>query len=76
MRKPTLKEDKLYCFDSDNKVYCKCGQYGVVFYNTGRDKLICKNCGNYIYKDKKTELKYMMKEKGVCINGNNKGIKI
>ena len=40
MRKQTLKEDILYSFDSENKIYCKCGQYGVVFYNTGRDRLI------------------------------------
>lgn len=76
MRKSRQIAEKLYSFDSDNKVYCKCKQYGVVFYNTGRDRLICKNCGNYIYKDKKTELKYMMKEKGVDINGYNKRIKI
>lgn len=57
-------EDKLYSYDSEHKVYCQCGQYGAVFYNTGRDRLICKNCGNYIYKDKKTEFMYKIKEKG------------
>lgn len=60
--------NSLHKFDSMNKVYCKCGLYGVVFYNTGRDRLICKNCGIFIYKDKKTELKYKMLEKGVIKN--------
>ena len=52
-------KDKLYSYDSEHKVYCRCGQYGAVFYNTGRDRLICKNCGNYIYKDKKTAFKQL-----------------
>lgn len=56
--------DTLYSYDSKHKIYCTCGQYGVMFYNTRRDRLICKNCGKYIYKDKKTEFKYKMKEKG------------
>lgn len=60
--------DKLYSYDSEHKIYCSCGQYGVVFYSKGKDRLICKNCGKYIYKDKKTELKYKMLEKGVLRN--------
>ena len=56
-------------FDSTHNVYCKCNHgTGVVFYNNdGVDRLICKNCGNYIYKDKKTEMKYKLKEKGIKI---------
>lgn len=60
--------EKLQIYDSHNKVYCECGQYGVVFYNTGRDRLICKNCGKFIYKDGKAKLKYKLLEKGVIKN--------
>lgn len=60
--------DKLYSYDSEHKIYCSCGQYGVVFYSKGKDRLICKNCGKYIYKDKKTELKCKMLEKGILRN--------
>lgn len=57
-------------FESNHKVYCKCNHgTGVVFYNNdGVDRLICRNCGNFIYRDKKTELKYKLKEKGIKIN--------
>lgn len=65
MRIKNSVEDKLYNYDSDHKVYCKCGKAGVVFKHKDTDRLICKNCRNYIYRDKKTELKYKMIEKGI-----------
>ena len=61
---------KKYTFETEHKVYCTCddGHHGVVFYSPRVDKIICRNCGHWIYKDKKTELKYKMREKGVKIN--------
>lgn len=59
MLKKTIIE-KLHEYDTNNKVYCKCG-CGVVFYNTGRDRLICPNCKHFIYKNKEIEFKYKMK---------------
>jgi len=61
---------KKYQFDTNHKVYCDCdeGHHGVVFYGTPKDRLICNNCGHWIYKDEKTKLKYKLKEKGVSVN--------
>ena len=42
-------------------VKCKCS-HSVLF--TGvKDRILCTHCGHYVYKDKKTELKYKLKEK-------------
>lgn len=44
----------------DYMVKCKCS-HTMIF--TGiKDRICCSHCGNYVYKDKKTELKYKMKE--------------
>lgn len=59
--------DKKYEFDTLHKIYCKCGEYGVVFYTKDKDRLICKNCGCFIYRNKETEFKYKMKERGMNI---------
>lgn len=59
--------EKLSSIATQHKVYCKnkkCKGHGI-FFITGKDRLICKNCGNYVYKDKKTELFYKMKENGI-----------
>lgn len=35
------------------KVKCKCGHVVIL----GKDKVICSHCGNWIYRDKRTEFK-------------------
>lgn len=70
-RKPMTKEDKMMQYDTDHKVYCTnpyCNGHGIAFKRAGNDRLICNNCGHYIYKDKKTELKYKLLERGVKID--------
>lgn len=47
--------------------YCKCG-HTVIIMNT--DKVLCSWCGNYVFKDDKTEFMYRMKE-NLKKNGNN-----
>ena len=65
-------DGKMLKFKTDHKVYCKnsnCnGGHGVVFVNKKIDRKLCPNCGHWIYRDPQTELKYKMKERGVCIN--------
>lgn len=64
------KEVKLMNYDTENKVYCSnpyCNGHGIAFKRAGVDRLICRNCGHYIYKDEKTRLKYEMMERGVKI---------
>lgn len=41
------------------RVKCECGWYNNV-YNKNR-KTICKNCGRYVFFDKKEEFKYRLK---------------
>ena len=55
---------------TESKVYCEhCGDgHGVSFGFSHRDRMLCPNCKHWIYKDKKAEMKYKMKEKGVNIN--------
>ena len=41
-------------------IKCKCS-HSILF--TGRkDRIICSHCGNYVYRDKKVEMKYKIKE--------------
>lgn len=63
------KTDKLMQYETNNKVYCtNCNQgYGAVFKNTKTDRKLCRNCGHWIFRDKKTEIKYRMKERGINI---------
>ena len=44
----------------DYMVKCKCSH--TMLFTGNRDRLCCSHCGNYVYKDKKTEIKYKMKE--------------
>ena len=46
------------------KVKCKCGHKMVLIH---ADKVICSWCGYYVYKDKKTEFKEMIKK---CMKKN------
>lgn len=55
-------------FETEHKVYCenpKCKGHGVVFYDPNVDRILCNNCHEYICRDKKTKLKYEMKERGI-----------
>ena len=44
----------------DYMIKCKCSH--TMLFTGNRDRLCCSHCGNYVYKDKKTEIKYKMKE--------------
>ena len=41
-------------------VKCKCSH--TLLFTENKDRLCCSHCGHYVYKDKKTEIKYKMKE--------------
>lgn len=43
------------------KYRCKCG-HRVIIYNN-REKSVCEWCGNYVFKNKKDEFKYRVKER-------------
>lgn len=43
------------------KYNCKCGHRSVI--PESLDKTVCSWCGNYVFKDKKAEFQYRMKEK-------------
>lgn len=63
-------QDKLMNYDTEHKVYCPnpyCNGHGIAFKRADKDRLICRNCGHYIYKDEKTRLKYEMMERGVKV---------
>ena len=51
-----IKDD----FLAKNRVYCKsCGH---VMYIVKQEKALCDWCGHYIFKDKRAEFKYRLKE--------------
>lgn len=63
-------EDRLFEYDSEHKIYCTnpyCNGHGIAFKRGDKDRLICVNCGHWIYKDEKTKLKYEMKERGINV---------
>ena len=72
MRKRIItQQDRMMQYDSENKIYCDnpyCNGHGIAFKRAGNDRLICRNCGHWIYKDKKTKLKYELLERGVKID--------
>lgn len=43
------------------KIKCKCGHSVIIPPNV--DKVICHWCHNYVFKDKKTEFEFRLKEK-------------
>lgn len=56
-----FKEDtKKFESICQNTIKCKCGCSNVFNFQTERQ--ICRWCGNYVYKDNKTEFKYKIKE--------------
>ena len=40
----------------------KCKSSHTILFTWSKDRLLCSHCGNWVYKDKKTEIKYKMKE--------------
>ncbi len=52
--------EKLRSIMSYHRTLCKCGHS--VLIPPELDKIICTWCGNYIFKDKKEEFKYRLKE--------------
>ena len=44
----------------DYMIKCKCSH--TVMITSAKDRVICSHCGYYVYKDKKTEMKYKLKE--------------
>lgn len=44
----------------ENTIKCKCG-HSIVF-SSRTERMICNWCGNYVYKNAKSEFKYKMKE--------------
>ena len=64
------KDIRIYEFETNHKVYCKnpkCSGHGVIFYDKKKDRLLCPNCNEWIYRDLQTKLKYELREKGVKI---------
>ena len=46
---------------TNNRIKCKCGHSVDIPAKMG--KVICNWCNNYVFKDKKTEFEYRMKER-------------
>ena len=42
------------------KIRCKCGHR--VFIDKDKDKVLCQVCRNYVFKDKKSEFEYKIKQ--------------
>lgn len=58
----TLKEYKRMTEEYDKVKYkCRCGRRVVISNN--QDKQLCDWCGHWVFKDKKDEFKYRMKER-------------
>ena len=58
----TMKEFNRMTNEYDKVKYkCKCGHNVII--PKWVDKNICSWCGNYVFKDKKTEFEYRMQEK-------------
>lgn len=52
--------DKLFKHFTDNTYKCTCGHSITLLYP--EDKIICSYCGKYVFKNKKEEFKYRLKE--------------
>ena len=53
------KDTKMLDAFSKIKVRCKCSHTIVMI---ASDRVICSHCGNWVYKDKKTEFKYKLNQ--------------
>lgn len=48
---------------SNSKRYCRCG-HSIVFPKTSKkDKIICRHCGSYVFKNDLLEFKYRLEER-------------
>lgn len=55
-----MYDKKLYESASRGRIYCQnCGHSLII---GKQDKVICDWCGHYVFKDKKAEFKYRLKE--------------
>jgi hypothetical protein len=64
-------QDKQFQFATEHKVYCKnpkCSGHGVVFRTKDQAMKLCPNCNEWVFRDKKAELKYRLSERGVKID--------
>ena len=52
------KQEKIY---SENRFYCKCGHSISIFSKT--KKVLCTHCGKWVFREKKDEFNYRLKEK-------------
>lgn len=52
--------EKIYASQREDTVQCSCGTKTVL---ANTNKAICRGCHNYVFKDKKTEFEYRVKEK-------------
>lgn len=58
----TIKEYKRMTEEYDKVKYrCKCGHRVIIPFQV--EKTVCDWCGNYVFRDKKKEFKYRVKEK-------------
>ena len=55
-----IEYEKFYNYITKNKISCECG-HKIFLYK--KDKLICSWCGRYVFKNKRIEFKYRIKEK-------------
>ena len=53
--------EKLSRYYVDNKYTCKCGAR--VFIPMIEEKVLCRHCGNWVFKNEKDEFNYRLKEK-------------
>lgn len=51
---------KKYDVFQDYMVKCSCSH--TMLFTGVKDRIICSHCGNYVYKDEKTKMKYKVKE--------------
>lgn len=66
LREEEMKYEEMQQF----RVKCKCGHTNYIANKNGR--CICSHCHNWVFKDKKTEFEYRMKEKLLEERRNNK----
>ena len=52
------KRVKVY---ADNRYYCSCGHSVVIM--PKNNKVLCTHCGHWVFKNKKEEFKYRLKER-------------
>ena len=60
-RRKLENPDKYIEKSVNNRVKCKCGK-SIEFWTNNR-KVVCQWCGNYVFKTKKDEFEYRMKER-------------